>query len=106
MPIGPPDDPQFSIFEIDGLECVLSEAHAIRYPLHLHDAMEVLVIVEGSAGVGVMGEEVVLTTGEGAVLLPNEPHWGFPAPAQPTARFFSVQLSGARAAARLADMSK
>ena len=61
---------------VDGLDVVESSTHQRCYPLHLHEAMEIIWMQQGNAAIECRGRQHFLKTGEACVVSPYEIHGG------------------------------
>lgn len=72
-------DLHFSLWRspyVDGLDVVESTAHQRCYPLHLHEAMEIIWIRQGRGAIECRGRQYILEAGEACVVSPYEIHGG------------------------------
>lgn len=77
--MGPLSEIHFSLWRspcVDGLEVVESSAHDSRYPWHLHEAMEIIWMRQGSGIIECRNQRRLLRAGEACVIRPYEPHCG------------------------------
>lgn len=65
---------------LDGLEIITSTEHALVYPNHLHDALEIILLSSGAGEMVWRGGREIFTQGAAAVIAPNEMHSGRSAP--------------------------
>ncbi len=75
----PTADLHFSLWRspyVDGLDVVESSAHQRCYPLHLHEAMEIIWMQQGSGAIECRGRQFFLNAGEACVVSPYEIHGG------------------------------
>jgi len=72
-------DIHFSLWQspyVDGLDIVESSEHQRCYPLHLHEAMEIIWVRQGSGAIECRGRWHFLQAGEACVVSPYEFHRG------------------------------
>jgi AraC-like DNA-binding protein len=72
-------DSHFSLWRspyVDGLDIVESCEHQGCYPLHLHEAMEIIWMQQGSGAIECRGRQHFLQAGEACVVSPYEFHGG------------------------------
>jgi AraC-like DNA-binding protein len=72
-------DIQFSLWQspfVHGLDVVESTVHSHYYPLHLHEAMEIIWVRHGRAVFECRGQRVFLSTGDACAISPYEFHSG------------------------------
>ena len=72
-------DLHFSLWRspyVDGLDVVGSPTHQHCYPLHLHEAMEIIWMQQGSGAIECRGRQFLLKAGEAYVISPYEIHGG------------------------------
>jgi AraC-like DNA-binding protein len=70
---------QFSLWQspfIPGLDVVVSSTHSHYYPLHLHEALEIIWVREGCAVFECRGRRVFLAAGDACAISPCEFHSG------------------------------
>jgi AraC-like DNA-binding protein len=72
-------DLHFSLWRspyVDGLDVVESSTHQRCYPLHLHEAMEIIWMRQGSGAIECRGRQHFLEAGEACIVSPYEIHGG------------------------------
>ena len=72
-------DLHFSLWRspyVEGLDVVESTTHQRCYPLHLHEAMEIIWMQQGSGAIECRGHQFFLKAGEACVVSPYEIHGG------------------------------
>jgi AraC-like DNA-binding protein len=72
-------DIQFSLWQspfVAGLDVVVSSTHSHYYPLHLHEALEIIWVREGCAIFECRGRRVLLAAGDACAINPCEFHSG------------------------------
>lgn len=73
------NDVHFSLWRsphVEGLDIMQSTAHQRSYPLHLHEAMEIIWMREGCAAIECRGRHFVIKAGESCIVSPYETHGG------------------------------
>lgn len=61
---------------VDGLDVVESSSHQANYPLHLHEAMEIIWVQNGRGVIECRGRRINLGVGDACVISPYEFHGG------------------------------
>ena len=88
-------DLQFSLWRsrfVDGLDVVESSEHQRCYPLHLHEAMEIIWMQRGSAVVNCRGQQHFLQAGDACVISPYEFHGGGTVPGSGPIKFCLIHV--------------
>lgn len=77
---------------MDGLDIVESSEHQHYYPLHLHEAMEIIWMRRGTAVIECRGQRHFLQAGEACVIRPYEIHGGGAARTSGPIKFCLIHL--------------